>query len=98
MAVGPTGLPRVVDRDLFAVYRDDCRAELLAARIFKNELDAAAGDVHRERLVARALLPVVGELGGVDILEVKSITLRTNAKTEMVRLYIEGDMTAKDAK
>ena len=28
----------------------------------------------------------------------KSITLRTNAKTEMVRLYIEGDMTAKDAK
>ena len=28
----------------------------------------------------------------------KSITLRTNAKTEMVRLYIEGDMAAKDAK
>ena len=28
----------------------------------------------------------------------KSITLRTNAKTEMVRLYIEGDMTAKEAK
>ena len=28
----------------------------------------------------------------------KSITLRTNAKTEMVRLYIEGDMTARDAK
>jgi hypothetical protein len=28
----------------------------------------------------------------------KSITLRTNAKTEMLRLYIEGDMTAKDAK
>lgn len=26
----------------------------------------------------------------------KSITLRTNAKTEMVRLYIQGDMTAKD--
>lgn len=25
----------------------------------------------------------------------KSITLRTNAKTEMVRLFIEGDMTAK---
>lgn len=28
----------------------------------------------------------------------KSITLRTNAKTEMIRLYIEGEMTAKDAK
>ena len=28
----------------------------------------------------------------------KSITLRTNAKTEMVRLYIEGDMTPKDEK
>ncbi|MCK9159682.1 MAG: DUF1573 domain-containing protein [Bacteroidaceae bacterium] len=28
----------------------------------------------------------------------KSITLRTNAKTEMYRLYIEGEMTAKDAK
>lgn len=28
----------------------------------------------------------------------KSITLRTNAKTEMLRLYIEGNMTAKDAK
>lgn len=28
----------------------------------------------------------------------KSITLRTNAKTEMVRLYVEGDMKAKDAK
>lgn len=28
----------------------------------------------------------------------KSITLRTNAKTEIMRLYIEGDMTAKDAK
>lgn len=28
----------------------------------------------------------------------KSITLRTNAKTEMFRLYIEGDMTAKEAK
>ena len=28
----------------------------------------------------------------------KSITLRTNAKTEMLRIYIEGDMTAKDAK
>jgi hypothetical protein len=27
----------------------------------------------------------------------KSITLRTNAKTEMVRLFIEGDMTAKTA-
>ena len=26
------------------------------------------------------------------------VVLRTNAKTEMVRLYIEGDMTAKDAK
>ncbi|MCD8166312.1 MAG: DUF1573 domain-containing protein [Bacteroides sp.] len=25
----------------------------------------------------------------------KSITLRTNAKTEMVRLFVEGDMTAK---
>lgn len=25
----------------------------------------------------------------------KSITLRTNAKTEMIRLFIEGDMTAK---
>lgn len=25
----------------------------------------------------------------------KSITLRTNAKTELVRLYVEGDMTAK---
>ena len=28
----------------------------------------------------------------------KSNTLHTNAKTEMVRLCIEGDMTAKDAK
>ena len=28
----------------------------------------------------------------------KSITLRTNAKTEMIRLFVEGDMTAKDAK
>lgn len=28
----------------------------------------------------------------------KSITLRTNAKTEMIRLYVEGDMTDKDAK
>lgn len=28
----------------------------------------------------------------------KSITLRTNAKNEIMRLYIEGDMTAKDAK
>ena len=28
----------------------------------------------------------------------KSITLRTNAKTEMIRLYVEGDMIAKDAK
>ena len=28
----------------------------------------------------------------------KSITLRTNAKTEIMRLFIEGDMTAKDAK
>ena len=28
----------------------------------------------------------------------KSITLRTNAKTEMMRIYIEGNMTAKDAK
>ena len=28
----------------------------------------------------------------------KSIPLRTNAKTEMVRLDIEGDMVAKDAK
>lgn len=28
----------------------------------------------------------------------KSITLRTNAKTEMVRLYVEGDMTAKKEK
>lgn len=27
----------------------------------------------------------------------KSITLRTNSKTEMIRLFIEGDMTAKDA-
>ena len=26
------------------------------------------------------------------------ITLRTNAKTEIMRLFIEGDMTAKDAK
>lgn len=25
----------------------------------------------------------------------KSVTLRTNAKTDMIRLYIEGDMTAK---
>ena len=24
--------------------------------------------------------------------------LRTNAKTEMIRLFVEGDMTAKDAK
>ena len=28
----------------------------------------------------------------------KSITLSTNAKTEMIRLFVEGDMTAKDAK
>jgi hypothetical protein len=28
----------------------------------------------------------------------KSITLRTNGKTEMMRLFIEGDMTPKDAK
>lgn len=28
----------------------------------------------------------------------KSITVRTNAKTEMVRLYIEGDMEAKSSK
>ena len=28
----------------------------------------------------------------------KSITLRTNAKTEMIRLYIEGNMTVKDEK
>ena len=28
----------------------------------------------------------------------KSITLRSNAKTEMLRLFVEGDMTAKDAK
>ncbi len=28
----------------------------------------------------------------------KSITLRTNAKTEMIRLYIEGDMIAKENK
>ncbi|MDR0940488.1 MAG: DUF1573 domain-containing protein [Mediterranea sp.] len=28
----------------------------------------------------------------------KSITLRTNAKTEMVRLYIEGSMKGKDEK
>lgn len=28
----------------------------------------------------------------------KSITLRTNAKTEMLRLFIEGDMTAKEEK
>ncbi len=28
----------------------------------------------------------------------KSITLRTNAKTEIMRLYIEGNMVAKDAK
>lgn len=28
----------------------------------------------------------------------KSITLRTNAKTEMIRLYIEGDMTEQGAK
>ena len=28
----------------------------------------------------------------------KSITLRTNAKTDLLRIYIEGDMTAKDAK
>lgn len=27
----------------------------------------------------------------------KSITLRTNGKTEMIRLYIEGEMTAKTA-
>lgn len=27
----------------------------------------------------------------------KSITLRTNAKTEMIRLFVEGNMTAKDA-
>ncbi|EJX08348.1 hypothetical protein EVA_03540, partial [gut metagenome] len=26
----------------------------------------------------------------------KSITLRTNAKTEMMRLYVEGDMKTKD--
>lgn len=28
----------------------------------------------------------------------KSITLRTNAKTELMRLFIEGDMTAKEEK
>lgn len=28
----------------------------------------------------------------------KSITLRTNAKTEMLRLFIEGNMTPKDGK
>lgn len=28
----------------------------------------------------------------------KSITLRTNAKTEIIRLFIEGDMTAKEDK
>ena len=28
----------------------------------------------------------------------KSVTLRTNAKTEMIRLYIEGDMEAKEEK
>lgn len=28
----------------------------------------------------------------------RPITLRTNAKTEMVRLYVEGNMTAKDDK
>lgn len=28
----------------------------------------------------------------------KSITLRTNAKTEMMRIYVEGNMTPKDAK
>ncbi len=28
----------------------------------------------------------------------KSVTLRSNAKTEMMRLYIEGDMTAKENK
>lgn len=28
----------------------------------------------------------------------KSITLRTNAKTEMMRLFVEGNMTEKDAK
>lgn len=28
----------------------------------------------------------------------KSITLRTNAKTEMMRLFIEGEMTAKESK
>lgn len=28
----------------------------------------------------------------------KSITLRTNAKNEIMRLYIEGDMTTKDTK
>lgn len=28
----------------------------------------------------------------------KSITLRTNAKTEMIRLFVEGNMTAKDEK
>lgn len=27
----------------------------------------------------------------------KSVTLRTNAKTELMRIYIEGDMVAKDA-
>ena len=27
----------------------------------------------------------------------KSVTLRTNAKTEMMRLFVEGNMTAKDA-
>ena len=28
----------------------------------------------------------------------KSITLRTNAKTEMIRLYIKGNMIAKEVK
>ncbi len=28
----------------------------------------------------------------------KSVTLRTNAKTEMMRVYVEGNMQAKDAK
>lgn len=39
----PARLPRVVDGHLFAVHCDSRRAELLAARIFKDELDASAG-------------------------------------------------------
>ena len=40
-------------------------------------------------------------LKGVDILLENLFKLKengTNAKTEMMRLYIEGNMTAKDAK